>query len=302
MKFDAKDFINIVLFIFLMILIISIWVKLSTPTVDAVGEKSELVAPQPVSYPSLLTTPTFISNEREVIYIQAPLQKSELIFVDTQDKTELKVLINDCISRKELAHSMANNARGLGYDESHPVIILAKEEWATADTMQVRYEEIYTMLDYAFWDRCFEEYPEATYVWLYMRELGYNEYVCAGIMGNMMAECGGQTLNLDYDIYNRTGEYYGICQWSNKYYPQVHGTELSVQCDFLRDTIQIEIDMFGYLYKNNFTYADFLEIDSVREAAFCFALTYEKCGSVTHSIRQDNAEIAYNYFVIQRDK
>ena len=41
-----------------------------------------------------------------------------------------------------------------------------------------------------------DEYPEAYKIWHYLKKLGYNDYVCAGIMGNIMAECGGQTLNI----------------------------------------------------------------------------------------------------------
>ena len=41
-----------------------------------------------------------------------------------------------------------------------------------------------------------------------MKELGWNDYVCAGIVGNLMAEVGGQTLNIDPQLGN---SYYGIC-------------------------------------------------------------------------------------------
>ena len=41
-----------------------------------------------------------------------------------------------------------------------------------------------------------DKYPEAYKIWHYLKKLGYNDYVCAGIMGNIMAECGGQTLNI----------------------------------------------------------------------------------------------------------
>ena len=66
-----------------------------------------------------------------------------------------------------------------------------------------------------------------------MKNLGWNDYVCAGIMGNLMAETGGQTLDLDPKAYSSNKNYYGICQWSKKYYAEVHKKDLEFQCDFL---------------------------------------------------------------------
>ena len=78
-----------------------------------------------------------------------------------------------------------------------------------------------------------DKYPEAYKIWYYLKKLGYNDYVCAGIMGNIMAECGGQTLNIQPYIYNSTFEYYGICQWSLKYCPSVKDMSLDEQLKFL---------------------------------------------------------------------
>ena len=40
------------------------------------------------------------------------------------------------------------------------------------------------------------KYSQATQVWNGLKALGLNDYVCAGIMGNIMAEVGGQTLDI----------------------------------------------------------------------------------------------------------
>ena len=141
------------------------------------------------------------------------------------------------------------------------------------------------------------KYPVATEVWNYMKALGWSDAVCAGIMGNMMAEVGGHTLNLRYDTYDKNKAYYGLCQWSGKYYPQIQGTDLKTQCDFLRDTIKKQIDIYGKRYASGMNYKEFLKLEDPKEVALCFAIAYERCSSATYSVRQTNAVKAYDYFV-----
>lgn len=141
------------------------------------------------------------------------------------------------------------------------------------------------------------KYPVATEVWNYMKALGWSDAVCAGIMGNMMAEVGGHTLNLRYDAYDKNKAYYGLCQWSGKYYPQIQGTDLKTQCDFLRDTIKKQIDIYGKRYASGMNYKEFLKLEDPKEVALCFAIAYERCSSATYSVRQTNAVKAYDYFV-----
>lgn len=141
------------------------------------------------------------------------------------------------------------------------------------------------------------KYPVATEVWKYMKALGWSDAVCAGIMGNMMAEVGGQTLNLNYRLYDSTGNYYGLCQWSSRYYGQIHGADLQTQCDFLRDTIKKEIDIYGKRYASGMNFEKFLQMDDPEEVALCFAMAYERCASWTYDVRQRNAVKAYEYFV-----
>lgn len=142
------------------------------------------------------------------------------------------------------------------------------------------------------------EYPVAEYIWQYMKDLGWNDYVCAGVMGNLMAEVGGQTLNIQYNLYSSDGGYYGMCQWSKKYHSGIYGiNDLNTQCDYLRDTIKYEIDTFGYKYQTNFNLEAFLNLTDAQQAALAFAKTYERCASGSYAVRQRNAITAYNYFV-----
>lgn len=161
---------------------------------------------------------------------------------------------------------------------SRPIVIL--EEPINSTTTNTTEREI--------------EYPNAEFIWNYLQELGFNNYVCAGIIGNMMVESGGHTLAIEEDA--STNSYYGICQWSRKYYPDVIGVSLDAQCDYLRDTIQYELDTFGSCYRRGFNYEDFLDLNNEQDAALAFAKCYERCSSDGYGLRQECATTAYNYF------
>ena len=190
--------------------------------------------------------------------------------------------------RQEVSHQMAECARELGYPEDHEIIKCAQAEWQSAqDERTLNTEAIKN------WTDKYETYPYATYIWLYLtKQLGYSDIVAAGILGNIMAETGGGTLNIQYWLYGYDDpNYYGMCQWHKTWYSEVVGTDLIFQCDFLAATIQEAIPSAGC------TFEQFLGLRDVRDAAFLFAVGYEKCASSTYAIRQEFAQIAYNYFV-----
>lgn len=152
------------------------------------------------------------------------------------------------------------------------------------------------------------QYPEttqevsgdtATQVWSYLKSYGYSDSVAAGIMGNMMRECGGDTLHLDWDIvgHYRGDEFYGLCQWCLRYTPSGFNTySIKQQCDYLHQTIASEFASYGGNY-NGITYSEFLKADT-RTAAIAFERVYERCGDYANEDgrRANNAEVAYNQF------
>lgn len=139
------------------------------------------------------------------------------------------------------------------------------------------------------------EYATAREIWNYMKAQGWNNYVCAGIMGNIMAEVGGSTLNLHPTIYSPGGDFYGICQWSLYYCPKVKEMSLYDQLNYLKNTMESQINMFSS--NHGYTYSSFLQIQNAQTAARAFAIAYERCASSTYSIRENNAAVAYAYFV-----
>ena len=143
------------------------------------------------------------------------------------------------------------------------------EECAKIDELIAKYTSDANHLQ--FWRVRAEEYPTATQIWLYMKELGWSDYVCAGIMGNMMAECGGHTLNIQWWLYDYSSCFYGVCQWSLYYCPEVKDLNLEQQLDYLINTIEKEFDYAGFCYYSGFTYEVFLKMTNCRDVALAFA-------------------------------
>ena len=141
-----------------------------------------------------------------------------------------------------------------------------------------------------------EEHYYAAKVWEYLRQEGFSHEVTCAIIGNMMIETSGGSLDLKPNIYSPTGNYYGLCQWSKKYYPEAHGLSFEQQLEFLLNNIEWEINTFGKCYKEGFKYKDFLTMTDPAEAALAFAKSYERCGPASYEMRQEAAEVAYEYF------
>jgi hypothetical protein len=126
------------------------------------------------------------------------------------------------------------------------------------------------------------EYPVAKQVWDIMKSYGWNDNICAGILGNMMRECGGDTFNLQWNIIGGNS-HYGLCQWSIKYHKGAWYLNVEDQVEYLKNTLDISI---------------FDECSTPEEAAYIFCKVYERPGQ-TDPIgkRRANARRAYDYFV-----
>ena len=140
------------------------------------------------------------------------------------------------------------------------------------------------------------DYVVAQTIWKYLtNDMGLNKYCAAGIMGNIMTECGGQTLNIQPYITNSSG-HYGICQWSLKYFPEVKGKDIHGQLEFLKSTIKWILNDYGDRYYSGFNYEKFIAIQDEREAAKAFAHAYEGCGKICAPRRLNHATTALKYF------
>lgn len=240
---------------------------------------------------------TAIALSAAIVYADTDGMKAESIqLIETEDLDEIQDLIDTYSERMSSAHQMAESARSLSYDEGHDVIQLAKEEYSLSANAKKYYQELYNeeknKQQVKKIIQASVEYPVAATVWSFLKSCGYNDAVSAGIIGNFMTECGGQTLDLDPYCY--TGNYYGLAQWYKDY--GLTGSSVNVQLNYLRDSMETTFNTYGRLYRSGFTYKDFCNLTSPSDAALAFAKVYERCGSGSYSIRQKNANKAFQYF------
>lgn len=210
---------------------------------------------------------------------------------DTDNYWELIELIDNYTSKRDLAHELAEEARNKGYEENCAIISNTQGQWIFYNEIVKFYQnqlnEVNKELDKL-------EYKDATLIWEYMKNLGWNDYVCAGILGNMMAEVGGGTLNLQTTVSGNG--FYGICQWAQMYSQDVWNKDLKGQLEYLKNDIQYQFDTYGFCYSYNFNFEQFLKLNDEKEAAMAFATCYERCLISYRYIRQEYATIAYEYF------
>ena len=131
-----------------------------------------------------------------------------------------------------------------------------------------------------------------------MKNLGWSDEACAGIMGNLMVETGGYTLNLDWDSNGDSG--YGLVQWIGsrrnsikaKYgvYPTIK-EQVQFIYDELYGTDGVPVQV-SESQREAIIYAETPE-----GAAYAFASYYERCASEYRAMRKEYAREAYNYFV-----
>ena len=164
--------------------------------------------------------------------------------------------------------------------------------------IDIIYQDLIENANNTSWDIFDTEYPAATMIWNYMKDLGWNDYVCAGVMGNIMQETGGRSLNINY---MHSNNYYGMCCWKKEYHPDVVGLGLKGQCDYL---VKTTIACFNNnalseipLYQEGYDYEAFLNASSIEEATTAFMVIYERPGHEISQNRIENAYKAYNYFV-----
>lgn len=232
------------------------------------------------------------SPQSTVVLLEDPVLYPDLFCVEfssiehvTDFITEVNLAVENLLAEIALTDKYSAGAITLMVEE---VDRLTNEQ-----TYAIRQRDIFTK-----WAEKEDEYYYATKTWKYLKNLGYSDVACAGILGNLMAECGGNTLVLRPLVYDDSGNYYGMFQWSTFYYPAVNGVSFEEQLDFYAKTSLNEFAIWGDNFKHGFTIEDFNELTDPREAALAFAKIYERCASWTYKVRQSYAEVAYKYFVL----
>ena len=178
---------------------------------------------------------------------------------------------------------------------------ILKPEFLYIDELNSKYLADFKELNK--WEKRKEEYPVATEIWLYMRnEFGWSEETCAGILGNMMAEVGGGTLNLN-NWASDSSSGYGLIQWVGGRYRGIkarYGNQPTVTEQLIYMYNEL-IGSDGLTQQVNERELNIILNKSGSESperiAYIFACYYERCASYTRAPRKDFARIAYEYFV-----
>lgn len=263
----------------------------SKPT-EPVATISEAYIPSESSQPVLETEP-----EEEIIILEVV----EVERVEPATLDEANTALEDAIFRRDTTKSVYEGLLLLGYDIEHPAVVMAKTDFENAEADVEYYtEQQLIRQEEENWRVRAEEYPVATQAWLYMKnELGFSDIVCAGIMGNMMAECGGcWTSDLDWDVSSSSG--YGMIQWLGGRKQQlfsIYGSNPSVenQLDFVKDELYGTNGVTKQVTDSQLD--KIMNAENPEDCAYAFACYYERCGEGHRWVRRDYARRAYEYFV-----
>lgn len=254
---------------------------------------SEAYIPSEPSEPVIETEP-----EEEIIII---LEVVEVERVEPTTLEEANTALKNAIFRRDTTASVYEGLLLLGYTEKHPAVVMAKTDFQNAEA-DVKYyaEQQLIRQEEENWRVRAEEYPVTTQAWLYMKnELGFSDIVCAGIIGNMMAECGGcWTSDLDWDVSSSSG--YGMIQWLGSRKQQlfsIYGSNPSVenQLDFIKDELYGTNGVTKQVTDSQLD--KIINAETPEDCAYAFACYYERCGEGHRWVRRDYARHAYEYFV-----
>ena len=250
----------------------------------AIQEPMSSIAPTTVCVEETTSEP--ISTEPEIILIDTPIAFTELTYIPLYD-IELSNSKIETVKSAVVALELAIDSK----EYSNEAVLQMRQEVNRLCSI-ISFTEA-DVRHYTIWET---EHYYAAKGFEFLKQAGYSDVVACGIIGNMMVETSGGTLNLKPTVYNPSGGFYGLCQWSLYYYPEARDLDMYGQLNLLMNTIEKEFKNFGSCYRRGFAYEDFLTMEDPADAALAFAKVYERCGSGSYGLRQRAAMTAYKYF------
>lgn len=289
---------NILCWVMLVITVLSITASVITISASANCTPTEPVTT--ISEADIPSEATFSEpTEPEEVVIVLDTVVVERVEPTTYD--EANSLLDEAKKCQETAQIVLDGLTELGYESDHPAIVMAYAELEnrTADVVyyqekQIEWEEIHK------WEERAAEYPATTEAWLYMKnEFGWSDIICAGIIGNLMAECGGcWTQDLDWKI--NTSHGMGMVQWIGGRRTQLinlYGENPSItqQLDFVRAELY---GLDGVTKQVTDSQLDkIMNAETPEDCAYYLACYYERCAEQHRYPRKGYARTAYEYFV-----
>ena len=294
-----KRIFSLALIVFCSLSIIVLSVFAAAIEVNAPGDVRPTVEPTISEdyIPSETTSPETTEPEEIVIILDTVVVKRD----EPTTYDEAETLLKNATERLELIGTIYKGLLTLGYAEDHPAVIMAKTDMENAQADVVYYQEQFEIFEeIRKWEVRASEYPVATEVWLYMKnEFGWNDIVCAGIMGNMMAECGGcWTSDLDWDVNSSSG--FGMIQWLGSRKKQlfsIYSKKPSIenQLNFMKDELYGTNGVDKQVSEKELN--KIMNAETPEECAFAFASYFERCSEEHRAPRRGYARTAYEYFV-----
>jgi hypothetical protein len=229
------------------------------------------------------------------------LKNVEVERVKPSTLKEANTALEDAMFRQDAAMAVYEGLLVLGYTEDHQAVHMVKIDIENIEKEIDYYAEQQALRQEEHnWRMRVKEYPNATQAWLYMKnEFGWNDIVCAGIIGNLMAECGGcWTQDLDYTINSKHGM--GMIQWIGGRKTQLvdlYGETPSLvdQLNFMKDELYGLNGVTKQVSKSQLD--EIMNAESPEDCAYYFACYYERCAEKYRHPRRGYARTAYEYFV-----
>ena len=129
--------------------------------------------------------------------------------------------------------------------------------------------------------------------------LGWSDIVCAGVMGNLMAECGnGQGTDLKYNISSNGA--FGMVQWTgNRKQELIKKYGLNPTPEQQTQFINDELYGLNGVTKqvSDSQLNQIVNAETPEDCAYAFASYYERCSKQYRDIRKNYARKVYDYFV-----
>ena len=263
----------------------------------------------PVSAPADESVPVTTISEANIPSETVPSEPEETVIildaveierVKPATEEEANACLEKSYERKEIAESIRDGLISLGYTEDHPAVVLANEDIANTN-IEIDYykKEVAKWEKIREWNKKAAKYPNAARAWKYMKEqFGWSDTVCAGIMGNFMAECGGcWTSDLDYSVNSKNG--LGMVQWIGSRRKAIikrygNNPALEEQLEFMYDELYGTDGVRRQVTKRQLE--KIMNASTPEECAMAFATYYERCAEQHRAPRKGYARTAYNYF------
>jgi hypothetical protein len=235
-------------------------------------------------------TPTEAETEPPII-----IEYRKYSYVSNLSENDLYPMIEEIIEYIDYLESFSIDSTTL-LDEIDAMNVLLEKYSLDLET---------AITERQYFEKCAEQYPEATQIWFYMKEnFGWSDIVCAGIMGNIMAEIGGGSaegalgFGDKWKIDKASGM--GMFQWTagrRKEIKTIYGNAPTIeqQLDFMYNELYGSNGVTKQVKSNELE--AILNADTPEKVAVNFAQYFERCASFSYTPRKNYARFAYDYFV-----